>query len=126
MLSWVNWLDDAGDSSLLSLWIYRCCALWFRVLVSLFLKVLCLVFFNDIFCSGDDTDSPSCWVDWIWNCLKNHQILFGILIGSYVGKDKLDTLELSSLASMCDGICGSILGSWLKLEFIVFCLFFLL
>ena len=53
----------------------------------------------------------------------NSSTLFGVLIGSCVGRDKLDTLELSSLASMCDGMDGSMLGSWLKLEFIVFGLF---
>ena len=65
MLSWVKWLDDVWDPSLLLLWVSRCRALGFMVLVSLFLKILCLVFLNNIFCSGDDRDSPSCWVDWI-------------------------------------------------------------
>ena len=30
MLSWVKWLDDVEDPSLLSLWVSRWCALWFR------------------------------------------------------------------------------------------------
>ena len=40
--------------------------------------------------------------------------------------DRLDTLELPSLSSMCDGMGGSMLGSRLKLEFIFFGLFFFL
>ena len=81
MLSWVNWLDDVEDPYLLSLWVSRCCALWFGVLGTLSLRVLCWVFLNDVFCSGNDRDSPSCWVDWIRNCFKIHQLYLVFLLG---------------------------------------------
>ena len=122
MLSCMHWLDDVGDQSLLCLCGSRRCTLWCGIWFSLSLSFWCWAFLDEIVCSKDERDPPSCWVDWIWNHFRNSSTLFGSLVGSYVGIDRLNTLELSSLASMCDGI-GDVVslcwfGSWLKLSLI--------
>ena len=83
-----------------------CIVVW--VLISLSLRVFYWVFLDEVVCSKDERDPPSCWVDWVWNIFRNSSTLFGILVGSCVVMDRSDTLELSSLASKCVGIEGLI------------------
>ena len=64
------------------------------------------MFLDEVVCSRDERYPPSCWVNWVWNIFRNSSALFGILVGSFISMDRLDTLELSSLASMCVGIEG--------------------
>ena len=127
MLYWVYWLDDVGNPSLLYLWGSRCCTLWCGVLISLSLRFWCWVSLDEIVCSRDERDPPFWWVDWICNLFRNQSTLFGSLVGSCVGMDRLDTLEISSLTSIRDGIRDLVslcwFGSWLKLEVIVFDIF---